>query len=97
MMYSLKHNSVTVMYYSAEMKAVAGPPHVMCSHNIPCDTQVRVTLVARALLTPVAKQLCRYIHGLFTAELVFILEFTSHQNCLLLFMKHSAVCILTRK
>jgi hypothetical protein len=48
------------------MKSEAGPSHVTDSSNHPHDTRVKVTLVARPLLTPVA-QYSR-------AERVFILE-----------------------
>jgi hypothetical protein len=39
-----------------------GPP------NLPHYTRVKVTLVARPLLTPVAQKLCRCEHGLFTSR-----------------------------
>jgi hypothetical protein len=33
---------------------------------LPCDTRVKVTVVARPLFTPVAQKLCRCEHGVFT-------------------------------
>jgi hypothetical protein len=34
-------------------------PRVIDSPNLPRDTRVKITLVARPLLTPVAQKLCR--------------------------------------
>jgi hypothetical protein len=40
-------------------KSGGGPPRVTDSRNLPRDTRVKVTLVDRPLLTPVAQKLCR--------------------------------------
>jgi hypothetical protein len=50
------------------MKPEVGPPVVVDSPNLPRYTRVKVTLVARPLLTPVAQTLCRYEYGLFTSN-----------------------------
>jgi hypothetical protein len=79
------------MCYSCptKMKSGAGPPS---------DTRVKVTLVARPLLTPVAQKLCRCEHGVFMSRNVCSLSnITSHRNRSLLFVKHLAMHIVTRK
>jgi hypothetical protein len=63
--------------------------------NFPRDTRVRVTVVARPLLTPVA-QSCAGANVVYSwTKRVFILDITSHRNGLLLFVKQLAMCILT--
>jgi hypothetical protein len=49
-------------------------PCVMLSPNLHRNTELKVTLVARPLLTPVAQKLCRCEHGVFTTKRMFILE-----------------------
>jgi hypothetical protein len=56
-MYHLKRNPKTVTYYGTKLKSEAGLPLVIDSPNVPHDTEVKVTLVARPLLTPVAQKL----------------------------------------
>jgi hypothetical protein len=65
-MYHLKRNPIIIiiiiiiiMYYGTKMKSRAGSPRVKDSPNLPRGTGVKVTLVARPLLTPVAQNLCR--------------------------------------
>jgi hypothetical protein len=48
------------------MKSIAGPPHVTDSTNLLRDTQVKVNLLARALLTPVVQELCTCGHGVYS-------------------------------
>jgi hypothetical protein len=43
-------------------------PRVTHSPNLPRETRVKVTLVARPLLTSVAQKLCRCEHGVFTGR-----------------------------
>jgi hypothetical protein len=51
------------------MKSEAGPfPCNIDSSNLNHDTQVKVTLVARPLLMPVAQKLCRCDRGVFTTR-----------------------------
>jgi hypothetical protein len=56
-----------------------------------------VTLVARPLLTPVAQKLCNAMMVCLRTELCSFSNITSHQNRLLLFVKHLAMDILTMK
>jgi hypothetical protein len=56
------------------MKPEAGPPYVTVSPNLPRDTRVKVILVARPLLTPVAKSSAGGNMVYSRAESVFILE-----------------------
>jgi hypothetical protein len=76
-MYHLKRNPTTITYCGTKIKSEAGPPRVTDSPNLP-----RVTLVARPLLTPVARKLCRCEHDVFTV---------------LQFMKRLEIRFLTRK
>jgi hypothetical protein len=46
------------MYCGTKMKSEAGPLHVIDFSNLPHGIEVKVTLVARLLLTPVAQKLC---------------------------------------
>jgi hypothetical protein len=43
-------------------------PSLLDFPNLPCDIRVKVTLVARPLLTSVAQKLCRWKHGVFTSR-----------------------------
>jgi hypothetical protein len=65
---------------------------VIDSPNLPRDSRVKITPVARPLLTPVAKKLRRCEHGVFTSRTC-----VHSRNHLLLFVKHLAMRILTRK
>jgi hypothetical protein len=64
--YHLKRNPTRITYYGTKMKSEAGPPRILCSPNLLHDTRIKVTLVARPLLTPVAQKLYRCAHGIFT-------------------------------
>jgi hypothetical protein len=61
--YHLKRNPTTITYCGTRMKSEAGPP----PPKVPCDTRVKVTLVARPLLTSDARKLCWCENGLFTS------------------------------
>jgi hypothetical protein len=52
------------------MKSEAAPPRLIDSSNLPRDTRVKVTLIARPMLT----LLCKYEDDASWAERVFILE-----------------------
>jgi hypothetical protein len=74
-LYLLKLNPTTIAYYDTEMESEPGPPRVIDSPNLPRDTQVKVTLVSRPLLTPVARKSCAGVNMVYSrAERVFILE-----------------------
>jgi hypothetical protein len=51
-----------------KMKLEACPSPCNRLPNIPRDTRVKVTLVARLLLMPVARKLCRCEHDVFTSR-----------------------------
>jgi hypothetical protein len=55
-------------YYGKKLNKQQALPRVTDSPNLPCDIRVKVTLVARPLLTPVAQKLCGCEHGLFTSR-----------------------------
>jgi hypothetical protein len=75
-----------------KLKKKQAHPCVRDSPNHPRDTRVKVILVATPLLTPFA-QICAGANMVYSrAERVF-----SHLNRLLLFAKHLATRILTRK
>jgi hypothetical protein len=57
------------MYYAANVKSEASPPHVIDSSNLRRGVRVKVTLVARLLLTPVEQKLCRRERGIFTSRM----------------------------
>jgi hypothetical protein len=72
-MYFLKRSPTTITYCGTKMKSAAGPPpcnrlfqplpwHSSQGHS------VKVTLVARPLLTPAAHKLCRCELGTFTSR-----------------------------
>jgi hypothetical protein len=69
----LKHNPSTIIYNGIKVKKEEDTTRVILS-NLLHDTQVKVTLVARPLVRPVVKKLCRCEHGVLTAECVFILK-----------------------
>jgi hypothetical protein len=71
--YNLKGNPMTITYYNTKMKWEHIHPHVIVSQS-PRDTRLKVTQVARPLLTPVALKLCRCEHGVFTSRACVILE-----------------------
>jgi hypothetical protein len=56
-----------------------------------------LTLIARSLITSVAQKPCRWEHGIFAIRECSFLKISSQRNSLLLFAKHLAVCIQTRK
>jgi hypothetical protein len=91
-MYHLKRYP-TVTYYGTKIKSDVGPPHVIHTPNLPPDTRVKVTLVARPLLTPTAQVRTRCIHQ---QNVCSSSKITSHRNRSLLFVKHLATRILTR-
>jgi hypothetical protein len=72
--YHLKRSPETIIYYGTKLNQKQVHPHVMNCPNLPRDTGVKITFVARPLLTPVAQRLCRCEHGLLCSEahLVFI-------------------------
>jgi hypothetical protein len=90
---------MTIMYYSTKMKSKAIEHRIIDSSSLPCDTRVKVTSVARPLLTPVAQTLYKCEHGVAVHEqnVCSFSNITSHRNRLLLFVKHSAMRILKRK
>jgi hypothetical protein len=63
----------------------------------PHDTRVKVIVVARPLLTPVEQKLCRCEHGVGYSLAERVANITSHLNRLVLFVKHLAMRILTKK
>jgi hypothetical protein len=77
--YYLKSNPTTITYYGTKMKSETGPPCVMDSSNLPGDTLVKVTLVARPLLTPVAQKLCRCEYGVFMTT-SFCVDFSKKES-----------------
>jgi hypothetical protein len=54
-----------VTYYDKEFKSEAGPPPSNRQPNPLQYARVKITLVARPLLTLVAQKLCRCEHGVF--------------------------------
>jgi hypothetical protein len=64
----LETQPTTITYHSTKIRLQVGPPYVADSPNHPRDTRIKVTLVARPLLTPVAQNLCRCEHGVFTSR-----------------------------
>jgi hypothetical protein len=60
-------------------------PHLIDTLNLPCDIEVKVTLVARLLLMLVMEKLSTCEHGV--SRMCLFLNITSHQNHLLLIMK----------
>jgi hypothetical protein len=56
-----------VLRYRNEIR-IRSTPRVTLSPKLPRDTRVKVSLVARPLLTPVARKLCRYEHGVFISR-----------------------------
>jgi hypothetical protein len=67
-MYHLKRNPRTITYYGKKWNQKQVHPRVIDSPNLPRDTRVKVTLVARTLPTPVAQKLCRCEHDVFTSR-----------------------------
>jgi hypothetical protein len=53
----------TDTYYGTKMKSEADSP------ELPHDSRVKVTIVARPLLTPVAQKLCRGAPSAFTGRM----------------------------
>jgi hypothetical protein len=64
-MYDSKRNPTT--HYGTKVKSKVRPLRVIDPPYIPCDTRLKVNVVARPLLTPVAQKLCRCEHGVFTS------------------------------
>jgi hypothetical protein len=64
--YHLKRNPSTITYHGTKMKSEACPPPCNRLSQPPRDSRVKVTLVARPLLMPVAQKICRCEHGVFT-------------------------------
>jgi hypothetical protein len=94
--YDLKCNRATIMCYYTHTKTEAGPHGATDFPSLSRDTRVKVTLVARPLLTC---HLCRTVQMqtwlCSGVERVFVLEhYTSQRNPL--FVKHSAMRLLTR-
>jgi hypothetical protein len=91
--YHLNRNPTTITYCGTKIKSEAGPARVNSR-----ETRVKVTLVARPLLTPVAQKLYRCEHGVIHEqnECSFS-NITLHRNSLLLFVKSLAMHILRRK
>jgi len=50
-------------YHGTKIKSKAGSPRVIISPNFSFDNPVNVTFFARPLLTPIARKLFRYEHG----------------------------------
>jgi hypothetical protein len=65
-MFNLKRNRKTITSFGTKIKSEAGPPP--CNRLSPRDTRVKVTLVARPLLTTAAQKLCRCEHSVFTSR-----------------------------
>jgi hypothetical protein len=86
------------MCYDTKIKSEADPPHVIDFSNLPHDTQVKVTLVARtaahASCANVVQVWTWYINEHIVCS---FLNIFSHQNHLLLFVKLLAMHIITRK
>jgi hypothetical protein len=62
----LKRNPTTIMYNGTKIKSEAGPPPCNRLSQPHRDTRVKVTLVARPLLTQGAQKLCTWERGVFT-------------------------------
>jgi hypothetical protein len=79
------------------MKTEAGPQQRNRLSQAPRETQVKITLVARPLFT--LQKLCRCEDGVAIHEqnVCSFSNITWHRNRLLLFVKHLAMRILTRK
>jgi hypothetical protein len=69
-MFHSKHNPTTITYYDTKMIWEAYPPHVIATPNLPSNTRVKVTLVARPLRKSSASANMVYSR----AERVFILQ-----------------------
>jgi hypothetical protein len=72
-------------------------PYVIDSPSVPCNTQVKVTMLARLLLTRCTKAVHVWTWCIHEQNMCSFSIFTLHQNHLLLFMKHLAERTLTRK
>jgi hypothetical protein len=95
--HNIKRNPKTIIYCGTKWNQKHIHPRVTLSPNPSRDTQVKVTLVARPLLSIVAQELCRCEHGVFTNRTSIHSRTLLNQNCLLLHVKHLAMLILTRK
>jgi hypothetical protein len=67
--YHLKHSPTITTYCGTKINSEAGPPDVIDSPNLPCDTQIKITLVARLLLMPVVRKLFRCKYGVLTSRM----------------------------
>jgi hypothetical protein len=86
--YHLKCNPTVITYYRTKKKSGGGLPP-------PLRHSVKVTLVPRPLLTPVAQKLYKCEHSVIT-NVCSLSKITSHRNRFLLLVKHLATRILTR-
>jgi hypothetical protein len=85
-----------LLRYKNEIRGMVHPC-VIDSPNLPRYTRVKVTLVARPLLTPVA-QICAVRTWCIHEQNLFLFSnISSHRKRLLLFVKHLAIRIPTRK
>jgi hypothetical protein len=86
------------MYYRTKIKSEAGSPHVIDSANLLHDTQVKVALVAKAAaFTSYTKAVQGQTWSIHKQNVCSFSNIISHQNHLLLFVKHLTMNILTRK
>jgi hypothetical protein len=63
-----ERNPTTITYYGTEINQKQVHPRVVDSPNDTRNTRVKVTLVARPLLTLAARKLCMCEHGVFTSR-----------------------------
>jgi hypothetical protein len=66
--YHLKRNITTITNYSTKLNQKQVRPNVVFSPCFPHDIRVKVTLVARPLLTPVTLKLCSCEYGVPTCR-----------------------------
>jgi hypothetical protein len=96
--YHLKLNATTIICCGSNIKSEAGPHRVIDCPNLTRVTRIKATVVTRPLFTPVAQTLCGCEHDVFTNRTcVHFLTLRFHRNRWMLFVKHLAVRILTRK
>jgi hypothetical protein len=95
-LFKTKSNISRVQIYTKNAEARA--PIVIDSSNLPSDTRVKITPVARPLLKPVAQKAVqvrtRCIHE---QNVCSFSNITLHRNNLLFFLKHLPMCTHTRK
>jgi hypothetical protein len=86
-----------VLRHINEIISRSNPVYVTDSPNLTYYTRFKVILVARPLLMQVARKLCRCEHCIHEQTARPFSNNTSHRNRFLLFVKHLAKRILTRK